>query len=91
MAHRAVWRAVLCAGLLAVWGASALAQSGDDRPKPKSVRKDIRPADRAQEGSLKEGDAAPDFKLKSLDGNSEVRLASFRGRQPVVLIFGSYT
>lgn len=41
--------------------------------------------------SLKVGDLAPDFTLKSLDGPEKVTLSKFRGKQPVVLIFGSYT
>ena len=51
----------------------------------------------ARGGSLEVGDAAPDFALRTVDarGHSEtggqVQLASFRGRQPVVLVFGSYT
>ena len=46
---------------------------------------------RARAGSLHQGDQAPDFHLKTLDRTSEVSLSSFRGKQPVVLIFGSYT
>ena len=45
----------------------------------------------ARAGRLKPGDAAPDFDLPAHDQKSRVRLASFRGREPVVLIFGSYT
>ena len=45
----------------------------------------------AREGALKPGDEAPDFDLRSLDGNTRVALRSFRGKQPVTLIFGSYT
>jgi hypothetical protein len=45
----------------------------------------------ARAGHLQPGDAAPDFTLKSLDGSSPVRLSSFRDKNPVVLIFGSYT
>jgi hypothetical protein len=47
--------------------------------------------DRQQEGRLKVGDPAPDFELARLDGKGKVKLSSFQGRQPVVLIFGSYT
>lgn len=46
---------------------------------------------RARAGSLTPGDMARDFSLTTLDKNSEVRLSTLRGRQPVVLIFGSYT
>lgn len=39
----------------------------------------------------KVGVPAPDFTLKTLDGEDEIRLSQFAGKQPVVLIFGSYT
>src|SRR5271168_3303516 len=45
----------------------------------------------ARAGHLQVGDAAPDFTLKTVDGAKEVQLSSFRGKQPVVLVFGSYT
>lgn len=51
----------------------------------------------ARGGTLEVGDFAPDFVLRTVDttGHSQtggqVQLASFRGRQPVVLVFGSYT
>jgi hypothetical protein len=45
----------------------------------------------ARAGRLHTGDEAPDFMLPQLDGSQTVSLASFRGKQPVVLIFGSYT
>ena len=45
----------------------------------------------ARAGVLNPGAEAPDFRLPTLDKRSEVSLASFRGKQPVVLIFGSYT
>lgn len=34
---------------------------------------------------------APDFELQTQDGASSIRLSSFREKQPVVLIFGSFT
>lgn len=37
------------------------------------------------------GDPAPEFELRTHDGKDTVRLADFRGKQPVVLIFGSFT
>ncbi len=41
---------------------------------------------------LSAGDAALDFVLPRLDADGEpVRLSHFAGRQPVALIFGSYT
>lgn len=45
----------------------------------------------ARAGVLHPPDVAPDFHLKTLDRSSQVSLDSFRGKQPVVLIFGSYT
>ena len=48
---------------------------------------------RPGEGKLKVGDPAPDFELK-YEGKTKagtVKLSSFKGKQPVVLVFGSYT
>lgn len=45
----------------------------------------------ARAGSLQVGDHAPDFTLTSADHASTLHLAELRGKQPVVLIFGSYT
>jgi hypothetical protein len=45
----------------------------------------------ARGGGLHVGDAAPDFSLPLQSGGGSVRLSSFRGRQPVALVFGSYT
>jgi hypothetical protein len=45
----------------------------------------------ARGGHVRPGDTAPDFDLETLDKSARVRLSSFRGREPVVLIFGSYT
>jgi hypothetical protein len=45
----------------------------------------------ARGGTLNVGDMAPDFELKTADRKNHVQLASFRGKQPVVLVFGSYT
>lgn len=43
------------------------------------------------EEKLKVGVEAPDFTLPLLDGKSKITLSSFRDKQPVVLIFASYT
>jgi tetratricopeptide (TPR) repeat protein len=43
------------------------------------------------EEGLKPDAEAPDFSLDSPSGGAAARLSSFRGKQPVVLIFGSYT
>jgi peroxiredoxin len=45
----------------------------------------------AQSQSLRIRDQAPDFKLRIKDGQREVQLSSFKGKQPVVLVFGSFT
>jgi hypothetical protein len=45
----------------------------------------------ARGGHLPIGGTAPEFILPRLDHSGLVRLSSFRGRQPVVLVFGSYT
>jgi len=42
-------------------------------------------------GDLKPGDLAPDFTLEPIGDGPAVSLASFRNRQPVALVFGSYT
>ena len=42
-------------------------------------------------GELHPGDAAPDFSLLKLDKSERVQLSSLTTRQPVVLVFGSYT
>jgi peroxiredoxin len=47
---------------------------------------------RARSGKLQVGDPAPDFSLMKLDKSAQVQLSAFTAqRQPVVLIFGSYT
>jgi hypothetical protein len=46
---------------------------------------------RARAGALKTGDAAPDFNLMNLDKSETLRLSSLTTKQPVVLVFGSYT
>jgi hypothetical protein len=46
---------------------------------------------RARAGTLHNGDAAPDFTLTKLDKSAKIQLSSLNTRQPVVLVFGSYT
>jgi hypothetical protein len=46
---------------------------------------------RARAGQLNPGDLAPDFSLLKLDKSERVRLSSWTAKQPVVLVFGSYT
>jgi hypothetical protein len=45
----------------------------------------------ARGGALQVGNPAPDFTLSRADHTTEVTLSAFRGKQPVVLVFGSYT
>ena len=45
----------------------------------------------ARAGHLQIGDAAPNFDLVTLDKTAHVQLASITAKQPVVLVFGSYT
>jgi hypothetical protein len=45
----------------------------------------------ARAGTLQTGQAAPDFSLGALNTSETVQLSSFRGKEPVVLVFGSYT
>lgn len=41
--------------------------------------------------ALSPGQPAPDFLLYTADRKSQVRLSSHQHKQPVVLVFGSYT
>jgi hypothetical protein len=45
----------------------------------------------ARAGTLHVGDQAPDFSLLKLDKSERVQLSLLSQRQPVVLVFGSYT
>jgi hypothetical protein len=45
----------------------------------------------ARAGTLQPGDAAPDFSLPLLHADRKVTLSEEYRKQPVVLIFGSYT
>ena len=45
----------------------------------------------ARAGTLSVGDPAPDFTAVKLDKTDKVQLSSLTSRQPVVLVFGSYT
>jgi hypothetical protein len=47
---------------------------------------------RARAGTLNAGDPAPDFSLAKLENKRDkIQLSSLTARQPVVLVFGSYT
>jgi hypothetical protein len=45
----------------------------------------------ARAGQLQVGNAAPDFALTKLDKSGTVELSALNTKQPVVLVFGSYT
>ena len=45
----------------------------------------------ARGGTLHVGDAAPDFTLTKLDKSGAVQLSELSKKQPVVMVFGSYT
>jgi hypothetical protein len=45
----------------------------------------------ARAGKLHTGDLAPDFSLLKVDKSERVQLSALNQRQPVVLVFGSYT
>lgn len=45
----------------------------------------------ARAGTLHPGDPAPDFTLMKLDKTEHIQLSALTARQPVVLVFGSYT
>ena len=45
----------------------------------------------ARAGDLRPGDAAPDFNLLKLDKSDRIQLSALTAKQPVVLVFGSYT
>ena len=45
----------------------------------------------ARAGDLRTGDPAPDFSLMKLDKSERIQLSSLTAKQPVVLVFGSYT
>jgi hypothetical protein len=46
---------------------------------------------RARAGHLQPGDPAPDFSLTKLDKSANLQLSALTAKQPVVLVFGSYT
>jgi len=46
----------------------------------------------ARSGKLQVGDVAPDFSLMKLDKSAQIQLSALTAqRQPIVLVFGSYT
>jgi len=45
----------------------------------------------ARAGKLHSGEVAPDFALMKVDKSERVQLSALTAKQPVVLVFGSYT
>ena len=45
----------------------------------------------ARAGTLHPGDTAPDFSLLKLDKTETIHLSELNKKQPVVMVFGSYT
>lgn len=82
--------------LVAGWASGAPQQK--DKPAGKQ-RPGVRPGEintppakgERHSDSLKVGDVAPDFTLADPEGKKTVTLSSFQGKQPVVLVFGSFT
>jgi hypothetical protein len=48
-------------------------------------------AQRPEVGTLNVGDTAPNFKLRHIKGSDLFELKASFGKQPTVLVFGSYT
>src|SRR5262245_10308504 len=98
--RRARLLAILAAGLLATAPAAgdppekpgAKGQDPSAKSPSAAERENRRKGANARDPDLlKVGDMAPDFSLKPMHGKKDVTLSSHRGKQPVVLIFGSYT
>jgi hypothetical protein len=82
---RAVVPAIVFALIVAT--AAVIGLSADQRGAARPSGAPQTPRD----NSLKPGDLAPDFTLTPRGGGASVTLSAFRGRQPVALVFGSYT
>ncbi len=58
---------------------------------PAYVRSALEATMTRDETGPKVGEVPPDFSLKRLGSSDRVSLSGFKGRQPVALVFGSYT
>jgi hypothetical protein len=58
---------------------------------PPPLREAIEAVIERDETGPKAGEPAREFSLKRLGSDERVRLSSFQGKQPVALVFGSYT
>ncbi|MCK6470144.1 MAG: hypothetical protein L6R28_00235 [Planctomycetes bacterium] len=77
------------AGLVLV-ACAALCTCGAYRVEAGQRNREARGGGRSED-SLKDADAAPDFDLAALDGKTREKLSAYVGKQPVALVFGSYT
>lgn len=81
-----------CSTGLVVLACAALCTCGANQAEAGQRNREARGGGAGRsEGSLKEGDAAPDFDLAAPDGKTREKLSAYAGKQPVVLVFGSYT
>lgn len=76
---------------LVVLACAALCTSAAFQVEAGQRNREARGGGGRSEGSLKEGDTAPDFDLAAPDGKTREKLSAYAGKQPVVLVFGSYT
>ena len=76
-------------GSMLAW--SQRPRGSPSKPPKKKRKRGGKKARGHEEGTLKVGDVAPGFNLKILKSEERVHLASFAGKQPVALVFGSYT
>ena len=98
--------ALVCGALIALWLAGCVVIYGEMRKPPEQFGHFMTrlpgpvaflafPFEtmwtRARVGKLKVGDAAPDFALQKLHEDGRIQLSELDQKQPVVLIFGSYT
>ena len=78
--------------VLVLCGLAAAGLAADQRGRSRVIRpSQNRPNQPLRQGDLKPGDVAPDFSLTPIGGGPAVTLSSFLNRQPVALVFGSYT
>ena len=79
---KSLTRLLITVGLLVLFTIPVAAQ---DRPRRgRGPRENRKPAPQV-------GETAPTFALKTLDGKTTVDLKDYQGKQPVILVFGSYT
>ena len=88
--------ALLLACCLFVPAATQAQDNPRAKQRPQTKQRQTRPQERSARGDrwpdkVKPGDQAVDFTLKTLDGKQSYKLSDFQGKQPVALIFGSYT